>query len=51
MLTPQAFWYLRHGETDWNARNVSQGAIDTPLNETGLAQARSSRQRRVAPIP
>ncbi len=40
MLTQRAFWYLRHGETDWNARNVSQGAVDTPLNETGLAQAR-----------
>lgn len=42
MLTQRAFWYLRHGETDWNARNVSQGAVDTPLNETGLAQARTA---------
>ncbi len=42
MLTQTAFWYLRHGETDWNARNVSQGAVDTPLNETGLAQARTA---------
>lgn len=42
MLAQRAFWYLRHGETDWNARNVSQGAVDTLLNETGLAQARTA---------
>ena len=33
------FWYLRHGETDWNARGVSQGNVDIPLNEIGVAQA------------
>jgi broad specificity phosphatase PhoE len=49
MITPPAdrlhevaFWFLRHGETDWNAQNLSQGAVDIPLNETGLAQARSA---------
>lgn len=36
------FWYLRHGETDWNARNLSQGNVDVPLNQNGLAQARSA---------
>ncbi|HEY4044561.1 MAG TPA: histidine phosphatase family protein [Rhodopila sp.] len=41
-LNPVAFWFLRHGETDWNAQNLSQGAVDIPLNETGLAQARSA---------
>src|ERR1700749_3281073 len=41
-LTPTAFWFLRHGETDWNAQNLSQGSVDIPLNETGLAQARSA---------
>jgi probable phosphoglycerate mutase len=41
-LRPVAFWFLRHGETDWNAQNLSQGAVDIPLNETGLAQARSA---------
>jgi broad specificity phosphatase PhoE len=39
MLTRQAFWFLRHGETDWNARNLSQGNIDIPLNPVGQAQA------------
>jgi probable phosphoglycerate mutase len=36
------FWFLRHGETDWNARNLSQGAVDIPLNANGLAQARAA---------
>jgi broad specificity phosphatase PhoE len=41
-LRQVAFCYLRHGETDWNARGVSQGNIDIPLNEVGLAQARAA---------
>jgi probable phosphoglycerate mutase len=36
------FWFLRHGETDWNAQNLSQGNVDIPLNATGLAQARAA---------
>lgn len=36
------FWFLRHGETDWNARNLSQGNVEIPLNEHGLAQARAA---------
>ncbi|MGI4954935.1 MAG: histidine phosphatase family protein, partial [Janthinobacterium lividum] len=39
-LIPRAFWFLRHGETDWNARNLSQGNVDIPLNEVGIAQAK-----------
>ncbi len=38
LLESRKFWYLRHGETDWNARGLSQGRSDIPLNETGLAQ-------------
>jgi probable phosphoglycerate mutase len=44
-LTPVAFWFLRHGETDWNAQGLSQGNVDIPLNATGLAQARSAAER------
>jgi broad specificity phosphatase PhoE len=39
------FWFLRHGETDWNARGISQGNVDIPLNPTGLAQARSAAEK------
>ncbi len=35
------FWYLRHGETDWNRQGLSQGNIDIPLNELGLACRRA----------
>ena len=41
-LAPIPFWYLRHGETDWNAQNLSQGNIDIPLNANGLAQAHAA---------
>jgi probable phosphoglycerate mutase len=53
-LARQAFWFLRHGETDWNAKGWSQGNIDVPLNETGIAQAKAAatlmRNRGVAAI-
>ncbi len=40
MSLPQIpFWFLRHGETDYNAAGLSQGALDISLNATGRAQA------------
>ncbi len=39
------FFFLRHGETDWNAQGLSQGQVDIPLNDTGLAQAAWAAQR------
>ncbi|WP_431281594.1 histidine phosphatase family protein [Humitalea sp. 24SJ18S-53] len=33
------FWFLRHGETDWNAQYRAQGASDIALNAAGIAQA------------
>jgi broad specificity phosphatase PhoE len=41
-LPRRGFWFLRHGQTEWNARGVSQGAVDLPLNETGRVQARAA---------
>ncbi len=38
-VSPTGFWFLRHGQTDWNARDLAQGNVETQLNETGRAQA------------
>jgi broad specificity phosphatase PhoE len=38
--TPEII-YIRHGETDWNARGLIQGSIETDLNAKGHEQARA----------
>ena len=44
MLTETTFYYLRHGETDWNKEHRMQGATDVPLNATGVAQAHRAKE-------
>jgi probable phosphoglycerate mutase len=41
-LVRKGFWFLRHGETDWNARNLAQGSVETRLNARGLEQAHAA---------
>ena len=43
-LTRTPFWFLRHGETDWNADNLAQGGTDIPLNARGRVQAETAAQ-------
>ncbi len=39
MLAKQTFYFLRHGQTDWNAKGLMQGSTDVPLNDAGRDQA------------
>jgi broad specificity phosphatase PhoE len=40
-LVVPPFYFVRHGETDWNRKHIAMGQTDIGLNETGLAQARA----------
>ncbi|UFU07180.1 phosphoglyceromutase [Ruania halotolerans] len=35
---------LRHGESEWNAKNLFTGWVDVPLSETGIEEARRGGQ-------
>lgn len=41
------FYFVRHGETDWNVQKKIQGTTDVPLNEKGLCQARELAEKLV----
>jgi broad specificity phosphatase PhoE len=38
-MSQPLLYFIRHGETDWNAEGRLQGQHDTPLNKVGLDQA------------
>lgn len=42
LLPRRAFYFLRHGETQFNLERRFQGTIDVPLNENGVAQAKTA---------
>jgi broad specificity phosphatase PhoE len=43
MLPHHRFFFMRHGETDWNRQRKMQGLTDVPLNALGEAQAEAAR--------
>lgn len=38
-MAEQRFYFIRHGETDWNVEKRNQGSIDIALNDKGRQQA------------
>ena len=42
MIPRRHFYFLRHGQTEWNREGRYQGVADTPLNELGIAQAQAA---------
>ena len=41
-ISSKHFYFMRHGETDWNLRHIYMGQTDVPLNECGIKQAQQA---------
>lgn len=39
----KSFYFIRHGETDWNKRGIIMGSTDIALNSHGISQAQQAK--------
>lgn len=44
MLPLKSFYFIRHGETEWNQQGIIMGHQDIPLNTIGIQQAHHARK-------
>lgn len=42
MIPKKAFYFIRHGETEWNKLGIYMGSQNIPLNATGVKQAKEA---------
>ncbi len=50
-VTRPIIYFVRHGETDWNAEGRLQGQRDIPLNDLGRVQAHEAGEKLRAQVP